>query len=63
MNAVAERLDLVAASVLLVKSNEEKRAKAEMDRLREMKFGKVGLAPIAEEPARIDFGDLPRPAR
>jgi hypothetical protein len=61
VNAVAERVDLVAASVRLVQSGDEKIAKSELDRLRDMKFGKVGAA--AEEPVRVEFGDLPRPPR
>jgi hypothetical protein len=62
VDAVAERVDLVAASVRLVQSSDEKIAKAELDRLREMKFGKVTTAAV-EEPVRLDFGDLPRPQR
>ncbi len=44
VDAVAARVDLVAASVRLVSSDDEKIAKGELDRLREMKFGKVGAA-------------------
>ena len=62
VNAVAERVDLVAASVRLVESPDEKIAKSELDRLREMKFGKVGPA-AAEEPSRLDFSNWPRPAQ
>jgi hypothetical protein len=62
VNAVAERVDLVAASVRLVQSTDAKIAKAELDRLRDMKFGKVGPA-VVEEPTYVDFGDLPRPPR
>lgn len=62
VNAVAERVDLVAASVRLVESKDEKIAKSELDRLREMKFGKVGPAAV-EEQVHLDFGDLPRPQR
>jgi hypothetical protein len=62
VNAVAERVDLVAASVRLVQSGDQKIAKAELDRLREMKFGKVGPA-AAEEPSRLDFSNWPRPAQ
>ena len=62
VNAVAERVDLVAASVRLVQSGDEKIAKSELDRLREMKFGKVGPA-AAEEPPRLDFSNWPRPAQ
>lgn len=62
VNAVAERVDLVAASARLVQCGDEKIAKSELDRLRDMKFGKVGAAAV-EEPTRLDFGDLPRPQR
>jgi hypothetical protein len=62
VNAVAERVDLVAASARLVQSGDEKIAKSELDRLRDMKFGKAGAA-VLEEPVRVDFGDLPRPQR
>jgi len=62
VNAVAERVDLVAASVRLVQSGDEKIAKSELDRLRDMKFGKVG-PPVVDEPTYVDFGDLPRPPR
>jgi len=44
VDTVAARVDLVAASVRLVSSDDEKIAKGELDRLREMKFGKVGSA-------------------
>jgi len=62
VEAVAERVDLVAASVRLVQSGDQKIAKAELDRLRDMKFGKVGAAAV-EDSTRLDFGDLPRPQR
>ena len=62
VNAVASRVDLVGASVLLVKSNDEKVAKSELDRLREMKFGK-GPVTVVEEITSVEVGDLPRPAR
>lgn len=62
VNAVAERVDLVAASVRLVQSTDEKIAKSELDRLRDMKFGKVGAAGIEEVP-RVEAGDIPRPVR
>jgi hypothetical protein len=62
VNAVAERVDLVAASVRLVESGDEKIAKSELDRLRDMKFGKVG-PPVIEEQAWPDLGNLPRPLR
>jgi hypothetical protein len=62
VDSVASRVDLVGASVLLVSSEDEKIAKAELDRLRDMKFGKAG-AIVADEPLRLDFGDMPRPVR
>jgi hypothetical protein len=62
VNAVAERVDLVAASVRLVECGDHKIAKAELDRLRDMKFGKVGPAAV-EEQAWPELGDLPRPPR
>jgi hypothetical protein len=62
VNAVVERVDLVAASVRLVESGDQKIAKAELDRLRDMKFGKVGPAAV-EEQAWPELGDLPRPPR
>jgi len=49
VDAVAARVDLVAASVRLVSSEDEKIAKGELDRLREMKFGKVGPAANASD--------------
>jgi hypothetical protein len=60
VSAVASRVDLVRASVRLVCANDEKIAKAELDRLRDMRFGKVGAA-VPEEQPRIDFSDWPRP--
>lgn len=62
VNAVASRVDLVKASVQLVCAKDEKIAKAELDRLREMKFGKVGAVAPEEQP-RIDFSDWPGPVR
>lgn len=62
VNAVAERVDLVAASVRLVQCGDEKIAKAELDRLRDMKFGKVGPPPL-EEQEWPELGDLPGPPR
>jgi len=62
VNAVAERVDLVAASVRLVQATDEKIAKSELDRLREMKFGKVGPA-VVDEQVYPELGDLPRPRR
>lgn len=54
VNAVAERVDLVAASVRLVQSTDAKIAKSELDRLRDMKFGKVGAtANVSDAPTVI----------
>ena len=61
VNAVAARVDLVGASVKLLWCNDEKLAKSELDRLREMKFGK-GAAANADEPQRIVI-DMPGPTR
>jgi hypothetical protein len=58
VRVVASRVDLVGASVRLVCATDEKIAKAELDRLREMKFGKVGAVAPEEQP-RIDFSDWP----
>lgn len=44
VDAVAVRVNLVAASARLLRSGDDKVAKAELDRLRDMKFGKVGPA-------------------
>ena len=64
VDAVAVQVDLVAASVRCLTTVDEKIAKAELDRLREMKFGKVAVAATGqEESPRIEFGDLPRPVR
>jgi hypothetical protein len=54
VSAVAERVDLVAASVRLVQSTDEKIAKSELDRLRDMKFGKVvAAANVSDVPTVI----------
>lgn len=53
VTAVAARVDLVGASVLLVGSQDEKIAKSELDRLREMIFGKPGAAAAASEPPEV----------
>jgi hypothetical protein len=54
VNAVAERVDLVAASARLVQSGDEKIAKSELDRLRDMKFGKVvAAASVSDGPTVI----------
>jgi hypothetical protein len=43
-DAVAARVDLVGASVRLITSEDLKISKSELDRVREMKFGKVSTA-------------------
>jgi hypothetical protein len=54
VNSVASRVDLVGASIRLVGAEDEKIAKAELDRLREMKFGKVAAgANLPETPTVI----------
>jgi hypothetical protein len=58
-DAVAARADLVEASVRLIINEDLKISKAELDRLREMKFGKPG-ASVVEEPPELDFSDWPR---
>jgi hypothetical protein len=55
-------VDLVGASARLVVSHDEKICKAELDRLRELIFGKGG-PPQFEEPLRIDWTGVPRPER
>ena len=62
VRAVALHVDLVGASARLVVSHDEKVSKAELDRLRELIFGKGG-PPQADEPLRIDWTDVPRPER
>ncbi len=62
VNSVASRVDLVGASIRLVGSKDQKIAKAELDRLRDMKFGK-GPVTVIEEVPRLEPGDIPRPAR
>lgn len=62
VNSVASRVDLVGASVRLVGSEDEKIAKSELDRLRDMRFGK-GTVTVIEEVPRVELGDMPRPAR
>jgi hypothetical protein len=61
-DAVAARVDLVGASVRLIINEDLKISKSELDRVREMKFGKAGLTVVEESP-RVDLGDLPRPER
>ena len=62
VRAVALHVDLVGASARLVVSHDEKVSKAELDRLRELIFGKGGPAQV-EETLRIDWTDVPRPER
>lgn len=62
VNSIAGRVDLVGASVRLLGSNDEKIAKAELDRLRDMKFGR-GPVTVIEEVPRVETGDMPRPVR
>jgi hypothetical protein len=62
VRSVAQHVDLVGASARLVVSNDEKICKAELDRLRELIFGKGGPAP-QDEPLRIDWDGFPRPER
>lgn len=56
--AVASRVDLVGVSASLVCCEDEKVRKAELDRLRQLLFDD---GDVAEEPTRIDFGDLAKP--
>jgi len=62
VRAVALHVDLVGASARLVVSHDEKVSKAELDRLRELIFGKGGPQQ-GDEPLRIDWTDVPRPER
>jgi hypothetical protein len=62
VRAVAQHVDLVGASARLVVSTDEKVSKAELDRLRELIFGKGGPPP-ADETLRIDWTNIPRPER
>jgi hypothetical protein len=62
VRAVAMHVDLVGASARLVVSTDEKVSKAELDRLRELIFGKGGPPP-ADEVLRIDWAGIPRPDR
>ena len=62
VRAVAMHVDLVGASARLVVSTDEKVSKAELDRLRELIFGKGGPQP-ADETLRIDWAGIPRPDR
>jgi hypothetical protein len=61
VRAVAAKVDLVGASAKLVVSNDEKIAKAELDRLRELIFGKGG-PPAADETSQMDFSSMYRAA-
>ena len=62
VRAVASKVDLVGASAKLVVSNDEKVAKAELDRLRELIFGKGGPPP-SEDTLQIDWSSIPHPQR
>ncbi len=63
VDAVAARVNLVQRSADLVGSTDEKIAKSELDRLRDMKFGKVSVAGgPSEEPQQLII-DVPRPDR
>jgi hypothetical protein len=63
-NAVAARVDLVGLSARLLQSTDEKIAKAELDKVREMKFGKVGTnTTTIEESITVDWTGVPRPPR
>ena len=63
VDAVAARVNLVQRSADLVGSKDEKIAKSELDRLRDMKFGKVSVAGgPSEEPQQLII-DVPRPDR
>ena len=61
VRAVAAKVDLVGASAKLVVSQDEKIAKAELDRLRELIFGKGGPPPF-EETVQMDFSSMYRTA-
>lgn len=62
VRAVAQHVDLVGASARLVVSHDEKVCKAELDRLRELIFGKGGPQQ-SDEPLRINWDGIPRPER
>jgi hypothetical protein len=62
VRSVALHVDLVGASARLVVSGDEKVSKAELDRLRELIFGKGGPSP-ADDVLRIDWTGVPRPER
>ena len=59
VRAVALQVDLVGASAKLVVSSDEKIAKAELDRLRELIFGKGGPPP-ADETLQMDWSAMTR---
>lgn len=62
-DAVGEKVDLVAVSASLLQSGDEKIRKAELDRIREMKFGKVAASVTAvEEPGAVDLTGMPGPS-
>ncbi|HVO59241.1 MAG TPA: hypothetical protein VMT51_16255 [Dongiaceae bacterium] len=66
VRAVALKVDLVAASARLLASPDDKTVKGELDRLRELIFGKAAatqpVAPV-DEGLRIDWEGFPRPKR
>ena len=59
VRAVASQVDLVGASAKLVISADEKIAKSELDRLRELIFGRGGPPP-ADETLQIDWSAMTR---
>src|SRR5205085_3617073 len=62
VKCVARQVDLVAISARLLLSTDEKIAKAELDRLCELTFGKGGPPPT-DDVLRIDWTGMPRPDR
>jgi len=63
-NAVAAQVNLVALNSRLLQSGDEKIAKASLDRILEMKFGKIGASVTAiDEPVGVDLTGIPRPLR
>jgi hypothetical protein len=62
--SVAEAVDLIKVSKSLLQSTDEKIRKAELDRVRDMQFGKLGAgAAPAEESFAVDWTGVPRPPR
>jgi hypothetical protein len=62
-NAVAAQVDLVALNSRLLQSGDEKIAKASLDRLLEMKFGKIGTSTAVIDEPTVDLTGIPRPLR